>query len=341
MAIRIPESAKKPGVHYAVSSDGVELPVVDVTHPAFMLRLEAEDIAALREQDAAEHRDWQRKPALLRRLLFSLARRKSVFVQALKDGESGFLSGMNTYLMKLGPDNLGKGYTKPLDRRIASKAPFLNVRLRLQNMARLIADGLLPRLEAGESGPLRLVNIAGGPALDSINALILINQAHPRHLAGRPVRILVLDQDTAGPTFGALALQALSQPGGPLAGLDVAFERRHYNWGQPSLLGEVWKDAAGETLAAGSSEGGLFEYGDNATILANLEALRERSPAGFTMSGSLSLDLPHTRSSVRFARLPTRTFSLEAFHSLAGQAGWRVEQVHEGPMALCVRLGKR
>src|SRR5437762_14154194 len=31
------ETNKRPGVHYALTSDGVELPVVDVSHPAFAL----------------------------------------------------------------------------------------------------------------------------------------------------------------------------------------------------------------------------------------------------------------------------------------------------------------
>ena len=30
---RVPETRKKPGVYYAVTDDGIELPIVDVTHP--------------------------------------------------------------------------------------------------------------------------------------------------------------------------------------------------------------------------------------------------------------------------------------------------------------------
>ena len=35
MLPKIPEQNKKPGVCYAVTDDGLELPVIDITHPAF------------------------------------------------------------------------------------------------------------------------------------------------------------------------------------------------------------------------------------------------------------------------------------------------------------------
>jgi hypothetical protein len=31
------EVNKRPGVYYALTNDGIELPIVDVTHPAFAL----------------------------------------------------------------------------------------------------------------------------------------------------------------------------------------------------------------------------------------------------------------------------------------------------------------
>lgn len=50
VAVRIPEKNKKPGVYYALTNDGVELPVIDVTHPEFALNLSAEDLSARRER---------------------------------------------------------------------------------------------------------------------------------------------------------------------------------------------------------------------------------------------------------------------------------------------------
>jgi hypothetical protein len=44
----------------------------------------------------------------------------------------------------------------------------------MQQIARLLAEALLAPLADAPDAPLHLVNIAGGPALDSINALIML-----------------------------------------------------------------------------------------------------------------------------------------------------------------------
>src|SRR5262249_55092524 len=121
--------------------------------------------------------------------------------------------------------------------------------------------------------PLHLVNIAGGPALDSINALIMLARA-PATLIHRPITIHVLDAQEDGPTFGARALLALAAPGAPLHGLDVQFQHQAYDWNQTAPLARLLADlaACGAVIAA-SSEGGLFEYGTDDAIVANLTAL--------------------------------------------------------------------
>lgn len=73
-----------------------------------------------------------------------------------------------------------------------------------------------------------------------------------------------------------------------MAGLDITFEHLSYDWNHPSRLGEILDAFPESALAAGSSEGGLFEYGSDEAILANLEMARDRSPAGFTLTGSAS-----------------------------------------------------
>ncbi|HYQ18734.1 MAG TPA: hypothetical protein VEQ58_23325, partial [Polyangiaceae bacterium] len=45
--IRHAERNKRPGVSYAVTDDGLELPVLDVTHPAFAFELSDEKLAAM------------------------------------------------------------------------------------------------------------------------------------------------------------------------------------------------------------------------------------------------------------------------------------------------------
>ena len=50
------------------------------------------------------------------------------------------------------------------------------------------------------------MNIAGGPAIDCLNTLIVLRNEHPHLLEGRIIQIDVLDPDEAGPAFGKAAL---------------------------------------------------------------------------------------------------------------------------------------
>ena len=71
-----------------------------------------------------------------------------------------------------------------------------------------------------------------------------------------------------------ISLQALAAPGGPLAGLDVAFQHHPYDWNDTAPLARLLAGltARGAIIAA-SSEGGLFEYGTDDAVVANLTAL--------------------------------------------------------------------
>src|SRR5262249_38660767 len=156
-----------------------------------------------------------------------------------------------------------------------------SMRMRLQNVAGFMADALGPALEAAPGVPVHLVNIAGGPAIDSLNALILLRRDRRSALEGRSVHIHVFDQDTAGPTFGARALNALKEPGARLHGLDVTFRHVLYDWRQTATLSpEVALLDLSRAVWAASSEGGLFEYGSDEEIVSNLKVLREAAPGG-------------------------------------------------------------
>jgi hypothetical protein len=277
----------------------------------------------------------------MKHVLAFLVKRQSILLRGLLDPGASFLSGMNTYLMKLGPGNLGKGYSKRLDLKVAASVQTMGVRIRLEQMARLIADGLAPALAEADRGPVQLVNIAGGPMSDTLNALILIRKEHPDRLANRSIRIRVLDLDPHGPAFGARALAALTEEEAPLHGLTLASERIPYDWNQPERLREALGDLTGIEGAAGSSEGGLFEYGTDQAIAANLEILREITPKGFTMTGSTLMDTPLARHSQGFAKLALHFFRPDDFDALAGGAGWQVCASLEGPTIRCVRLRKR
>lgn len=333
------ERKKKPGLHYAPTRDGLELPIVDVTHPAFALTTTDAEQAALVDAFLDEEQPLAKLPAFLRRPLLRFLLRDSVLARGIGGAQGTYLGGMDTYLLKLGPDNLGAVSASRLDRRIAASLPVLAVRLRLQDMAHLLAEALVPRLAAHPGRPIRLVNIAGGPAMDSLNALLILRRDRPAALAGRRTQIDVLDLDADGPAFGARALAALAATGAPLQGLAIELRHVRYDWTQPTGLRAVLDEVrAADAVAVGSSEGGLFEYGSDDEILANLVCLRDAAPADFVMVGSV------TRADEAMRRLrqtnpaATRPRGLDLFRALAARGGWTVARAIERPFSDQVAL---
>lgn len=333
LEIRLPELNKQEGVCYAVSDDGLELPVVDVTHPAFRLRLSEERQRALVERFLEQQRRFARLPKLLRGLLLRLFMRGSIMARGLRRAEGGFLDGMTTYLFKVGAKNLGE-YAVPADRRIAASLPGLSVRLRLADMAELLADALAPGLAAAPGSPLHFLNIAGGPGIDSLNALLVLVERHRALLSGRRVSINVLDRDPHGPAFGARALAALQQPGAPLADLSVEFRHLPYDWGDVSGLQPALDAArAAGALTIASSEGGLFEYGSDRDIVANLRALAGKPGMSLCMVGSVTRNDETIRTLKLTSTAATRPRGLDAFSTLIASAGWRVVRSVSRPLS--------
>jgi hypothetical protein len=230
---------------------------------------------------------------------------------------------MSTYVMKLGPDNLVPPYDTPMDRRLAASPHVVLVRLRMQQVARLIAEGIVDDL-AAESGaaPLVFVNIGGGPALDSINALILLRGARP-DLLNRHISIEVLDASPDGAYFGSNALAAL-QAEGSLAGLDIAMRRHAYDWNEPAALSSLIAAHSGAIIAA-SSEGALFEYGNDQAIVANLKVLLAGGVR--LVAGSVTGDDETRRRTIAQTRFKLVPRGITGFAPLTGQAGWRIAKV--------------
>jgi hypothetical protein len=325
---------------YAMTDDGLRLPVIDVTQPAFAVAATDAELSVLSDQFVRESRARQRVPAVIQRLLLKLLLRRSRIGRGLLASSGAFLKGMDTYMLKLGPNNLGS-YAEPMDRRVAASFPAFATRLRLQDMARLLADGLSSTLAADSEQPLCLLNIAGGPAADSLNALILIQAEHPGWLADRKIVVAVLDFDAAGPAFGARAVDALGAPGAPLSGLEIDFRFIKYDWREASGLGHVLEQLrADKTVCAISSEGGLFEYGSDEEITTNLERLHLGTPPGAIVVGSVTRDDDPARLARAEGRVLTRLRTIGAFRGLAQQAGWAVERVLERPFSYNVGLVK-
>jgi hypothetical protein len=319
-------------VLYAMTDDGECLPVIDVTNPAFAVVVSEREVAALTDQFVLESSERREISAPLREAL-----QRSRLGRAITAASGTFLTGMNTYLLKLGPDNLGVA-AEAIDRRIAASFPALMSRLRLQDMAQMLADGLTTAL-AGAHRRLCFINIAGGPAADSWNALIHLHARNPDLLPGREIVTAVLDLDEHGPAFGARALEVLRGPGAPLSGLGVGFEHIRYDWSVADRLPRALEALhAADAVCAISSEGGLFEYGSDADIVRNLEELRAGTPRDAIVVGSVTREGEPVRASQTGNGVATRPRTLEAFGCLAERAGWMLHCVIERPFSYNVRL---
>lgn len=335
-------SGRRPGICYAPTVDGPELPVIDITHPAFAVVLSPAGEEALQARYMEEVASSEKAPPFLRKLIFGFMRRRSIIMRGLMGADGTFMSGMNTYLMKLGPDNLAKPTFSEIDRRIAASAAGTYMRVRLQDVAGLLAGALAPRLEAQPAAPLHLLNIGGGSAIDSLNALILLRRDHPDRLAARQVGIHSLDLDSAGAGFGARALDALLAEGGPLHSLDARFKHIAYNWSDPAALRDLLGRFEGHpAVVAASSEGALFEYGTDEDITANLSTLSAHAPAHTLVVGTVTradtIGLRANGAGVG-SRAAIHFRGIDAFAALAGQSGWQMARRVDRPLSHAVLL---
>jgi hypothetical protein len=323
-------------VVFATTADGLRLPVIDVTHPAFAIPDDTESLAARRDAFADWDRRNRRVPGFVTRLLMRLASRRSPLLRKMLVSDSTYLDSISTYLFKLGPDQLPLGFDGPVDRKVAASPHVALVRLRMQQIARFLAEALLAPLADAPNAPLHFVNIAGGPALDSINALIVLAREHAT-LIRRPIAIHVFDAQPDGPRFGARALVALTAPTGPLHGFQVQFQHHSYDWNDTAPLArQLARVTANGAITAASSEGGLFEYGTDDAIVANLTALAR---AGVPIvAGSVTSATELRKRMITQTRLRLFPRGLEGFAPLAERSGYAIAESHTAFMSEQVLL---
>lgn len=319
----------------------LNIPIVDVTNPRFAIEDKPLTRVSLQKLYEAEEHRQAKTPRLLRALTLRVGARQSRLLHGLVHSETDHLGGLHTYLMKLGPDNLPQGFDSPIDRKVAATPHATAMRLRLQQCAMLLADGLQGALEQSPTAPLHLLNIAGGTAVDSLNALILLHQKNPA-LLRRPIRILVLDIDSIGPDFGAKAVTVLTQPGNILSGLDLRFDHQSYDWNNTQLLADqVRKSTAAGAVIAVSAEGGLFEYANDSVILGNLEALAGHTANVEFVVGSVTCSDPLRRASIKRTHFKVVPRGVEGFRPLAEQAGFELTRVEHTPLSDQVALRRK
>jgi len=320
--------SKSSGLTYARTREGFDLPVIDLTNPRFSVPEDPATVRGLHDAFVDGERRRSRIPRFIMRMMLRSAARKSRLVHACFNSDAGFLDGMTTYVMKLGADNLVAPYDTPMDRRLAESPHVLLMRLRMRQVARLLAEGIADDLAvAGPSTPLSLINIGGGPALDSTNALILLRRARP-DLLKRPIVIEVLDSDQDGAFFGANALAALKAGDGPLAGLDVDMRHRDYDWDRPAALTSLVAElTSAGTIMAASTEGALFEYGSDQAIVANLEALRRNGTGARLVAGSVTCADEARQRMIAETGIKLIQRGIAGFAPLVAQAGFRIAKV--------------
>jgi len=319
-------SAERAGIVYATTRQGYPVPVIDVSHPAFAVPDDAQALDTLRRTFAESERQRKQLPHWMLKALVWWMGRRSRLARELFTSDNSFLGGVSTYLMKVGAPNLVPPFDTPLDRRLAAAPPIISMRMRLQQLARLLAQGLQPELLARSAAPLHLINIGGGTAIDSLNTLILLNRSAPAALASRSIVIHVLDGDTEGPELGRRALDALVQKG-PLGGLTVEFVHVPYDWTHVSTLAEVARQASNSNaIIAASTEGALFEYADDPTVVANLNALHG-IPGLAAVGGTVTRADPLAREFLTTSRFKLIPRGAEAFGILAKQARFVVSRV--------------
>jgi hypothetical protein len=316
----------------------VRVPILDVTNPSFLLEDTEISRAALDAAYLKEEQRQSKRPRWMTQLMLKAGAHQSRFVHRLVYPSASYFDGLTTYLCKLGPDNLPPGFNTKLDQKVAATPHVLSIRLRLQHCVHLLADALTAPLQQVPARPLHLFNIAGGTAIDSLNALIVLRQRAPE-LLDRPIRIFVMDIDEVAPSFGALATSALTRLGRPLSRLDLEFLFQVYDWNDARPLAfKIAQSVKEEAIVALSSEGGLFEYGTDDAIVSNFRAMTGEGSAAPLVVGSVT-----SADSIRRASLQRQNFTLyprtvEEFEKLARQAGFATTKVRNTPLSYQVLL---
>jgi hypothetical protein len=201
------------------------------------------------------------------------------------------------------------------------------IRMRARDTAILLASSIQATLKTYPGKDLCLVNIGGGTATDSLNALIIVSKSEPELISGIKIELNILDVDDYGPYFAIRSAEELISGRGILKGVDLSCLHIFYNWRDTTVLRELLtKRAAWLTLF--SSEGGLFEYGDEENILRNLKVIYDNVRFQAYFSGSLIKD-PLNVDAVYSETLDIMTirpkqYGFEGLRKIAEKSGWKI-----------------
>ncbi|MCP3711303.1 hypothetical protein M3I54_30760 [Paraburkholderia sp. CNPSo 3274] len=88
---------------YASTVQGQRLPVIDITDPRFALPADSDAITALFASYLADERRRARVPIFIMHMILALVSRRAPLLRSVVSARSGFLDGLSTYLLQLGP----------------------------------------------------------------------------------------------------------------------------------------------------------------------------------------------------------------------------------------------
>jgi hypothetical protein len=339
---------KIQGISYAFTLNGIELPVLDVTHPDFLSYTNEKILNKLFpyvQKNAEKNAEKLNKiPGFYKRYLIN---HSFATAELLKpEGQNEFASGITTIMMKLGPKLLGKGKKRFWDRQMNRGFGPLVIRMRARDISKCQAEVLIPLLRQSNAKGLCFINIAGGAASDNINALFLIQNESPELLKGRKIEINVLDIDNFGPAFAERSITALKEPGGRFNGMGITFRHIYYNWNETEKLEELLSERK-EWLQLCSSEGGLFEYCTDEVISRNLNVLCDLSNEEIIIAGTLLLDAESIDAGMLAAlkistNIKPRLLGISGLKTVTKESRWNIEKViGDNPRYLVFALGKK
>jgi len=334
MERKIYEKKKIPGLFYAFTDNGIELPVLDITHPLFMESINEEKLGKMLKEiekkgdERAE--SFNKMPAFIKNFL---AKRSYIMAGLLlKDTDDTFLSGISTLMMKLGPGLIGSGRKKFFDRLGSKSFGAVTLRMRVRDICKLQTEILVHQLMKAKGNNLCFVNIAGGTASDSINTLISINKKDPSLLRDRNIEINVLDVEKFGPSFANRCVESLKAYGGYFHDLNISFRYINYNWNNTAQLTELLLNRK-EWLKICSSEGGLFEYASDEEIIQNLNTLYDYAQDDMKIVGSFIRDIntvdPGILAAMKITKIKARLLGLDGLKNILEKTKWIIDSVME------------
>jgi hypothetical protein len=338
---------KIPELSYAFTDNGVELPVLDITHPLFAACTDEKILEKLLpyvEKSAEKNAEkFNKIPPFVRKYL---AKRSFALAELIQAGEeSSFATGITTLMMKLGPDLIGKGKKRFWDRQVNKGFGAHVIRMRVRDISLSQTEALLPLLIKSPGKDLCFINIAGGAASDSINTLFVLQKENPAFLKNRKIEINVLDIDTFGPAFAEQSLTALKLPGGRFNDLNISFRHIHYDWNNTDKLADLLTERK-DWLQVCSSEGGLFEYCSDEVIRMNLNTIHSHSNDEIIVAGSLLHDIKKVDAGIVAAlkistNIKPRFLGIEGLRRIAEHYHWKIVNTKEGnPRYLVFTLKK-